>query len=151
MASRSVSGRVLVEDYMTVRMITTDWKHSVLDVAKLMVERNASSVAITGENDRIVGILTERDVTKVVANGIAPAGVTAGSLMSFPVVSVKKGTPLEDAARLMVQKKLRHLVVEDPHNHQAVGIVTVTDIARHMKEVLVDKELAASEVWELFF
>lgn len=146
-----MSGRALVEDYMTVRMITLDWKHSVLDAAKRMVERNASSVAITGENGNIVGILTERDIAKVVANGLPPAGVTAGSLMSFPVVSVTKGTLLQDAVRLMVQKKLRHLIVEDPHSHQGLGIVTVTDIAKHMKEVLVDKELAASEVWELFF
>lgn len=140
-----------VEDYMTTRMVTMGWKDSVFDAAKRMLERNISSIAITDDKDRIIGILTERDVVKVVANDMPPRDITAGSLMSYPVVSVEKGSSVEDAARVMGQKKLRHLLVEDATTQDIVGIITVTDLARYLKRNLADEDLAASEVWELFF
>jgi CBS domain-containing protein len=140
-----------VADYMTTRMTTMDSKDSVLDIAKMMAERSISSVAITDDKSRIIGILTERDVVKAIANGVPPDGITVGSLMSHPVVSIEKGSSVEDAARVMAQKKLRHLLVEDASNRGIVGIITVTDLARYLKKNLADEELAASEVWELFF
>jgi CBS domain-containing protein len=140
-----------VADYMTTRMITMGWKDSVMDVAKRMIERNISSIAITDDRGRVIGILTERDVVKIVANGVPASGITAGSLMSYPVLSIERGSSIEDAARVMAQKKLRHLLVEDAVNREMVGIITVTDLARYLKKNLADEELAASEVWELFF
>ncbi|HJS68939.1 MAG TPA: CBS domain-containing protein [Nitrososphaera sp.] len=140
-----------VADYMTTRMITMDGKESVLDIAKRMAERNISSVAITDEKDMIIGILTERDVVKIVAKAVPPNGITAGSLMSNPVVSIGKGSSVEDAARVMAQKKVRHLLVEDPSSRQIMGMVTVTDLARYLRQNLADEEITASEVWELFF
>jgi CBS domain-containing protein len=139
-----------VADYMTTRMITMGGKDSMLDIAKRMAERNISSVAITDGKDRIIGILTERDIVKIVANSVSPKGITAGSLMSYPVVSIEKGSSVEDAARVMAQKKVRHLLVEDSSSRQTIGIVTVTDLARYLKQNLADEELAASQIWELF-
>jgi CBS domain-containing protein len=150
MARKNSDGATVV-DYMTTRMVTMGWKDSVLDVAKRMIERNISSIAITDDKGRIIGILTERDVVKIVANGVPPGGITAGSLMSYPVLSIEKGSSVEDAARVMAQKKLRHLLVEDASNQELIGIITVTDLARYLKKNLADEELAASEVWELFF
>jgi CBS domain-containing protein len=144
------SNEATVADYMTTRMATMDWKDSVLDIAKRMAERNISSVTITDDKDRIIGILTERDVVKAVANSVPPGGITAGSLMSYPILSIEKDSSVEDAARVMAQKKLRHLLVEDANNREIIGIITVTDLARYLKKKLVDEELAASEVWELF-
>jgi CBS domain-containing protein len=139
-----------VADYMTTRMITMGWKDSVLDAAKRMMERSISSIAITDGKGRIIGILTERDIVKTVANGVPLGSITAGSLMSYPVLSIEKGLSVEDAARVMAQKKLRHLLVEDANNQEVTGIITVTDLARYLKKNLADEELAASEVWELF-
>jgi CBS domain-containing protein len=142
---------VTVAEYMTTRMITIPWKSSVMDVAKKMIERNISSVAINDDKDRIIGILTERDVVKIVANGVPASGITAGSLMSYPVLSIDKGSSIEDAARVMAQKKLRHLLVKDATNEDILGIITVTDLAKYLKKKLADEDIAASEVWELFF
>ena len=116
-----------------------------------MVERNISSVALTDDKDSIVGILTERDIVKVVTNGVEPKGVTASSLMTNPVVSIGKDTPIEDAARIMALKNIRHLMVTDPSNQKIIGIITVTDLARYLKQNLADEEIVASEVWQLFF
>lgn len=150
-----------VGDYMNTRMVIRDSNATVVEVAKTMTDSNISSVAITDEKGKnVIGILTERDIVKNTAKGVS-GRITAGSLMSTPVVSVKSDMPIEDAARLMLNQKVRHLLVEDAHK-RVIGIITTTDLARYLKK---RSSLAAgasagpvespdpliSEVWELFF
>ena len=89
---------------------------------------------------------------KIIANELPPSGISAMSLMSFPTVKVKKKAPIEEAAKIMATKKLRHLIVEDTYGEDIVGIITVSDLARYLKQKSKTGELpAASEVWEIFF
>ena len=141
----------LVEDYMTTTTVTMNFKNSVLDIAKKMIAQNISSVPITDDEGEIIGILTERDVVKIVANELPPGGISAMSLMSFPTVKIKEKAPIEEAAKIMATKKLRHLIVEDTYGTRVVGVITVTDLARYLKQKSKTEELSASEVWELFF
>ncbi len=141
-----------VEDYMTTTTVTMNFKNSVLDIAKKMLAENISSIAITDEDGTIIGILTERDMIKIVANELEPGGISAMSLMSFPTINVKKNAPIEEAAKIMATKKLRHLIVEDTYTKDVVGIITATDLARYLKQKSKTGELpAASEAWEVFF
>jgi CBS domain-containing protein len=128
-----------------------------------MVDWNISSVAITDdeESKKVVGILTERDIVKSIAKGVPPDGITAGSLMSSPILSIRNDQPIEEAALLMIRNKVRHLLVEDPARQRVIGIITTTDLARYLKQRM--KETAAredekeqssellAEVWELYF
>jgi signal-transduction protein with cAMP-binding, CBS, and nucleotidyltransferase domain len=142
----------LVEDYMTITTVTMNFKNSVLDIAKKMLAENISSIAITDDEGEIIGILTERDMIKIVANELPPGGISAMSLMSFPTIKVKKKAPIEEAAKIMATKKLRHLIVEDTYGKDVVGIITVTDLARYLKQKSESGEvLSSSEVWEVFF
>jgi signal-transduction protein with cAMP-binding, CBS, and nucleotidyltransferase domain len=141
---------IRVEDYMTTTTVTMYFKNSALDIAKKMFAENISSIAITDDEEEIIGILTERDMIKVIANELPPGGISAMNLMSFPTVKVKKKTPIEEAAKIMATKKLRHLIVEDAYGKDVVGIITVTDLARYLKQKSKTGELPASEVWELF-
>jgi predicted transcriptional regulator len=165
-----------VEDYMNARMIMRDSKASVLELAKVMVEWSVSSVAITDEenNKKVVGILTERDIVKSIAKGVPPDSITAGSLMSSSILSIRKDQPIEEAALLMIRKKVRHLLVEDPSSHNGViGIITTTDLARYLQKRMKrtaalredekeqqqqsssssssSEQLLLSEAWELYF
>lgn len=153
----------IVEDYMNAKTITRDSKASVLDISRAMTDWNISSVAITDEeNKRVVGVLTEKDVVKGIANGIHPEKITADSLMSTHILSIRNDQPIEEAARIMIKKKIRHLLVEDSY-HEVIGIITTTDLARYLKErtrkessssVLEQQEQSSeflSEAWELFF
>jgi predicted transcriptional regulator len=164
-----------VQDYMNARMVMRDSKASVLELAKVMVDWNVSSVAITDEeqNKKIIGILTERDIVKSIAKGASPDGITAGSLMSSQILSIRKDQPIEEAALIMIRNKVRHLLVEDPaaHNRAIIGIITTTDLARYLKKRMKEttitaasredekeqqqqqssSELLLSEVWELYF
>jgi predicted transcriptional regulator len=158
-----------VEDYMNTIMVMRDSKATVSELAKVMVDWNVSSVAITDEeenNKKVIGILTERDIIKSIAKGIPPDGITAGSIMSSPILSIRKDQPIEDAALLMIRNKVRHLLVDDPaapaHN-RVMGIVTTTDLARYLKkrikqtaredeeEQQTSSELLLSDAWELYF
>ncbi len=142
----------LVEDYMTIIPVTMNHKYSVLDIVKRMIVENISSIAIADDDENIIGILTERDVVKIIANEVPPSGVTAGSLMSSHPVTVRNNAPIEEAAKIMAQRKVRHLLVEDPSGNNIVGIITVTDLARYIKQKSeAGEELPASEVWEIFF
>jgi predicted transcriptional regulator len=165
-----------VEDYMNARMIMRDSKASVLELAKVMVEWSVSSVAITDEenNKKVVGILTERDIVKSIAKGVPPDSITAGSLMSSSILSIRKDQPIEEAALLMIRNKVRHLLVEDPSSHNGViGIITTTDLARYLQKRMKptaalredekeqqqqsssssssSEQLLLSEAWELYF
>lgn len=149
--NNTVDDDTLVEDYMTTTTVTMNFKNSVLDIAKKMLAQNISSVPITDDEGEIIGILTERDVIKIVANELPPGGISAMSLMSFPTVKIKEKAPIEEAAKIMATKKLRHLIVEDTYGTRVVGVITVTDLARYLKQKSKTEELSASEVWELFF
>jgi CBS domain-containing protein len=161
-----------VEDYMNTKMVMRDSKASALDLAKVMVDWGVSSVAITDEDQnnnkkKVIGILTERDIVKSIAKGVSPDGITAGSLMSSPILSIRKGQPIEEAALIMIRNKVRHLLVEDPARNVVIGIITTTDLARYlrkrMKQATADREdekeqqpssssqLLLSEAWELYF
>jgi CBS domain-containing protein len=142
-------------------MVIRDTNATVLEVAKAMTDWNISSVAITDDKgENVVGILTERDIVRNTAKNVLSGRVTAGSLMSTPVVSVKSDMPIEDAARLMLNKKVRHLIVEDAK--RVVGIITTTDLARYLKKrassakgtpasPVESPDPLLSEVWELYF
>jgi signal-transduction protein with cAMP-binding, CBS, and nucleotidyltransferase domain len=148
----TVDDDTLVEDYMTITTVTMNFRNSVLDIAKKMLAENISSIPITDDEGEIIGILTERDMIKIIANELPPSGISAMSLMSFPTVKVKKKAPIEEAAKIMATKKLRHLIVEDTYGEDIVGIITVSDLARYLKQKSKTGEVsAASEVWEIFF
>ena len=163
-----------VGDYTNARMVMRDSKASVLELAKVMVEWSVSSVAITDEenNKKVVGILTERDIVKSIAKGVPPGDITAGSLMSSSILSIRKDQPIEEAALLMIRNKVRHLLVEDPSSHNGViGIITTTDLARYLQKRMKptaalredekeqqqqsssssSEQLLLSEAWELYF
>ena len=150
----------LVEDFMNTRMVSRGAKSTLVEIAKTMAEWQISSVAVTDDNNRKVqGILTERDIVKSIADGVPPNVITAGSLMSAPLVSIRNDRPIEEAARLMIRNKVRHLLVED-NSHGVAGIITTTDLARYLKQELMSQAAtndrkgspeSLSEVWELFF
>ncbi len=109
---KELLAKVVVAEYTSKGMVTHDSKSRVSDVVKTMSDRNVSSVAIT-ENGRIVGILTERDVVKMVARQIAPE-TPAASLMRSSLVSIPGNSSLEKAAGLMAKNRVRHLYKTKP-------------------------------------
>jgi CBS domain-containing protein len=108
---------------------------SVLDAAKKLAELNVGSMPICGEDDRLKGMITDRDiVVKVLAQGKDPASVKSGELGvgDGKTVTIGADDSIEDALRTMIDNKVRRLPVID--GRQLVGIISQADVATHIDE-----------------
>ena len=106
---------------------------TVLDAAKRLAELDVGSMPICGEDDRLKGMLTDRDVVvKVLAQGKDPADVTAGDLGEGKPVTIGADDSVDEALRTMAQHKVRRLPVID--GHDLVGIVSIADLATDIDE-----------------
>jgi CBS domain-containing protein len=105
-------------------LITVGRKTSVVDVAVMMRDRDIGAIVVV-EDHRPVGIVTERDFVKTVAEDCS-VDMPVEEIMSSPVVTVSKDTLLSDALEIMTKKKIRRLPITD--DGRLIGIVTTRDI-----------------------
>ena len=106
---------------------TTD---TLADAARKMRDLEVGALPICGEDDRLKGIITDRDiVVRCLADGGDPASTTAGSLADGKPVTIGADDSIEDVLETMSQNQVRRLPVID--GHRLVGIISEADIARH--------------------
>ena len=108
---------------------------TVLDAARKLAELNVGSMPICGEDDRLKGMLTDRDiVVKVLAQGKDPASTRAGELGvgDGKTITIGADDSIDDALRTMTEHKVRRLPVID--GRELVGIVSQADIATNIDE-----------------
>jgi CBS domain-containing protein len=104
---------------------------SILDAAKRLAELDVGAVPICGEDDRLQGMLTDRDiVVKVLANDRDPRETTAGDLAEGKPVTIGADDSVEEALRTMTEHKVRRLPVID--GHELIGIVSQADLAKSL-------------------
>jgi CBS domain-containing protein len=101
---------------------------SVLDAAEKMARLDVGALPICGVDDRLKGMLTDRDiVVRVLAQGKDPNGTKAGELADGKPVTIGADDSAEEALRTMGEHKLRRLPVID--GHELIGIVSQGDLA----------------------
>jgi CBS domain-containing protein len=106
---------------------------SVLDAAKRLAELDVGAMPICGEDDRLKGMVTDRDiVVKVLARGQDPSSTKAGELGEGKPVTIGADDSIEDAIRTMKDHRVRRLPVID--GHRLVGIISQADVARAADE-----------------
>ncbi len=106
---------------------------SVLDAAKRLAELDVGAMPICGEDDRLKGMLTDRDiVVKVLAQGKDPATTRAGELGEGKPVTIGADDSLQETLHTMARYKVRRLPVID--GHDLVGIVSLADVAREYND-----------------
>lgn len=102
---------------------------SVLDAARRLAELDVGAMPICGEDDRLKGMLTDRDiVVKVLAEGRDPGSTRAGDLGQGKPVTIGADDSIEEAMETMKAHQVRRLPVID--GHRLVGIVSQADLAR---------------------
>jgi len=108
---------------------------SLVDAAKLLAKLNVGALPICGEDDRLKGMVTDRDiVVKAIAEGKDLSSTSAGELGQGDgnTVTIGADDSIEDALRTMSKAQVRRLPVID--GHRLVGIIAQADIARNLDE-----------------
>lgn len=120
-------------DIMTPNPECVGEKETIIDAAKKMLRLNTGALPICGEDNRLKGMLTDRDiVVKVLAEGKDPAKMTAGELGQGKPVTIGADDSVDEALRTMIDHKVRRLPVID--GHDLVGIVSQADIATNLED-----------------
>jgi CBS domain-containing protein len=109
---------------------------SLAQAARLMRDLDVGALPVCGDDDRLHGIITDRDIVlKCVATGSDPEIVTAGDLAQGKPFTIGVGASTDEVLQVMEEHKIRRLPVID--NHQLVGMISEADLARHLPEPAV--------------
>lgn len=113
---------------MVTNVVTVDAGVNVRKAVERMNNQEIGCLVVL-EKGNFAGILTERDILKrVVADARNPENTLVGDVMSKPLIQVDPDTSLEEALKLMFEKRVKKLTVAK--DKELVGIITMTDIAR---------------------
>lgn len=117
-----------VKDIMSSSVVWVAPTTKVTEIAKKM-EQNDCGCVLVGENDRLTGIITDRDIAlRCVAKGKNPAECTAKDVMTAKILYCKENDKAQTVAENMASNQVRRLVVLNS-SKRMVGIVSLGDIA----------------------
>jgi CBS domain-containing protein len=118
---------VQLSEIMTAAVVTAEPEATALEVAQLMRDHNVGSVVVVDPDGSPVAMVTDRDLTVRILAEEAGGETIVGQHASRPLITGDPEMPLDEAAALMVQHRVRRLpVVEED---RLAGIVTLDDIA----------------------
>ena len=121
-----------VGDVMVKNVIAVHSDQTVRHAALVMSAKEIGCLVVLEEN-RVVGIVTERDlIRRIIAARRDPDETFVSDIMSTPPVAAKPELVLEDAVKLMFVHRIKKLIVaqEEDEKKKLVGLVTLTDITR---------------------
>jgi CBS domain-containing protein len=125
---------VPVRDIMSKNVQVVRPDTTAQEVVATMSKFDISSIIVV-QAERPVGIITLRDVLeKLAVQCLAPRAITARQIMTSPLVTIDESATVEEAANLMVQKKIKTLPVMD--GDKLVGVLTYTDIVFQVPTLL---------------
>lgn len=124
-----------VKDIMSKDLVTISKERSALEAAKIMTDKGVSSLIVLA-GDQPVGIVTERDfIKKICLKELQLSEVQIGHIMSKIRTYATPDTSIEVAVQRMINNRIRRLPIID--DDKLVGIVTVTDLAKHLRTILL--------------
>ncbi len=146
---------IRVRDVMTPAPFTLRWDATIGAAWKAMKARRIRHIPVLDAGDRLVGILTDRDLRQVVLDpaiqaelGGAPTAtedVMVREVMTWGVITVRPDADLRQAARIMHEQRIGALPVVE--RDRVVGILTESDLVRTLNRLLAEGVLAATERW----
>jgi CBS domain-containing protein len=128
LAAVSTIGEMMARDVLSVAPEDT-----IGEAAQKMVDRGVGS-AVVLDYGRLIGIFTERDLMRAVADRVHSSEARVREWMTGEPITITPETSSEEAAQLMLDNGFRHLPVVE--GERAVGIVSIRDVARWISEDL---------------
>lgn len=124
-----------VGQLMTERLETISPSDTAQEAAKKMRDKKVSSLVVTDVEDKPIGIVTERDLVRQVCTKVINSNdVIVHHIMSSPLATIDANSSVEVAADIMIQNKVRHLLVVD--ENKVLGIITPSDFTGYLKKKL---------------
>jgi CBS domain-containing protein len=123
----------VVREFMTTDARCVTENQTLVDAARMMMELDCGSLPICGDDGRLKGMITDRDIVlKCVAEGRNPADVMASDLANGKPYWIDADANVDEAIDMMERHQVRRLPVIS--NHSMVGIISQGDIARNYSE-----------------
>ena len=124
---------ITARDIMTPNVECVGEAETLFDAARRMRDLDVGVLPVCGSNDRLKGIITDRDIViRCVADGNDPGTTTARSLCDGAPVTIGADDPVEEVLSTMGEYQVRRLPVID--GHRLVGIISEADIAHHVPD-----------------
>ncbi len=140
MHSSDDSNSTYIHEIMSKNVVKVNYEISALEISKTMVKHRISSVVIIDNNDKIIGIVTEKDLIKeICAKNLLANTLTAAKVMSSPLITISKNSTINDATKLMVEKKIKHLAILE--NNDIIGILTTYDLINLLRNKIKSIDL----------
>lgn len=116
---------IKVMDAMTKKPISVTPIETVTNCTKLMLEKHVGSLLVK-ENEKLLGILTERDLVRMISLGVDPETTKVKQIMTTKIVTITPEKDIYEAILLMNKENLRRLpVILD---NRIIGLITLRDI-----------------------
>jgi CBS domain-containing protein len=137
---------------MRKRLETIEGTASVQQAAKKMKDKNVSSLVVVDESGLPQGLVSERDlVRKVCTTDVSISTVKNKEVMSSPLITISSRSSPSEAADMMLQHNVRHLLVVDNDNvNKPIGIITPLDFTRHQEYVANEDREAIEKMLEYY-
>ena len=130
----SPSAATTVGQLMTKKLETINPSNTAQEAAKKMRDKEVSSLVVTDSEDKPIGIVTEQDlVRQVCTKDVSSNSIIVHHIMSSPIATIDANSSVEVAADIMIQDKVRHLLVMEDENNKVLGIITLSDFLGYLE------------------
>ena len=119
-----------ISEVMNTSVLTVDPTASIGEAAEKMIEAGVGAVVVMEDMVRIVGIVTERDLMRAVAQRARAAEARVRQWMTESVVTIEPDTEIHDAAKMMFENNFRHLPVVNKDG-RLMGIASLRRLSQH--------------------
>lgn len=139
-------GEIIMKvDEIMHKILSAEDNLTLSEISKLMIEKGRGSIILT--KDKIpTGIFTERDAVRLMSKDIKNLNeLRIKDIMSKPILTVHKDTSVENASKLMVDKRIRRLPVVDD-KQELVGIITAASISKNQKFMMAKTKVPGMEL-----
>ena len=119
-----------VAEVMNTSVLTVEPTASIGEAAEKMIEAGVGAVVVMEDMARIVGIVTERDLMRAVAQRARAAEARVRQWMTESVITIEPETEIKDAAKMMFEKNFRHLPVVNKDG-RLLGIASLRRLSQY--------------------
>ena len=119
-----------VAEVMNKSVVTVDPTSSIGEAAEKMIDAGVGAVVVMEDMARIVGIVTERDILRAVAQRARAAEAKVRQWMTESVITIEPETEIKDAAKMMFERNFRHLPVVNKEG-RLMGIASLRRLSQH--------------------